>query len=79
MTVRIVMGTSKRFSGKEDFIKKNFQDATVLNVGDYQRKLVGKAGYLVFVPIDAYKEILVKANDLIKKDMVEMLHKHKIL
>lgn len=76
MTVKIVMGTA--FSGKTHFIKENFPDYEILSVGEYQKKN-RMAKINEHISLQEYKEILQRANDQIKRDMVERLSQGKKL
>ena len=71
MAVKIVMGTA--FSGKTHFIKENFPDHEILSVGEYQKaiKITEKANE--YISLQEYKEMLQRANDQIKRDVVERL------
>lgn len=74
MAVKIVMGAA--FSGKTHFIKENFSDAEILSIGEYQkREMVNRING--HIPLQEYKEILQRANDQIKRDMVERLSQGK--
>lgn len=71
MSVKIVMGTA--FSGKNYFINEYFPDHETLSVGEYQKaiKMAEKANE--HISLQEYKEMLQRANDQIKRDVVERL------
>jgi len=75
ITVRIVMGTA--FSGKTYFINENFPDCEILSIGEYQRRITEKMSIDKYIPLQEYKNILQRANDQIKRDMVEKLSQGK--
>ena len=75
MTVKIVMGTA--LSGKTHFIKENFPESEILSVGEYQKRIMGEMDVPKYLPMYKHIEILQKANDQIKNDMVERLSQDK--
>jgi predicted kinase len=75
MTVKIVMGTA--LSGKTYFIKENFPESEILSVGEYQKRIMNEMDVPKYLPMHKHIEILQKANDQIKNDMVERLSQYK--
>ncbi len=75
MTVKIVMGTA--LSGKTYFIKGNFPESEIMSVGEYQKRIMSEMDGPEYLPMNKHIEILQKANDQIKSDMLERLSQDK--
>ena len=75
MAVSIVMGTPG--SGKTHFIKTHFHNYIHLSVGEYQNKLKESLGNPTSLESGQYKELLKKANEQIKEDMLRLIAEGK--
>lgn len=71
MALNIVMGMSG--SGRTHFIKEHFPDWKHFSVGDYQKKILSDMGNPDSMELHAYAEVLIKANEQIKEDVLEAL------
>ena len=71
--VSFVMGATA--SGKTHFIEHFFadKDVDVLNIWDYQQKAYKEAGFENMMPIGVQFRCLLKANDMLLKDILEKL------
>lgn len=71
MMLAIVMGVS--CGGKTTFINNNLKKYIHYSISDYQDKLKKEQKYKDFYNMSEYRALLIKANELIKNDVINSL------